>query len=512
MIHQTTLHFHRRWSAFLIASLGFSLALFFFFGTEVLAFNERTSIVTSPYSFAAYIDKGDEYQLVKTLRYGGVSVVHRVEMTSGGVDVLIGQDIVFAYNPEVPEFHSVAREWDTPYGRWCVDNVSSDCFGGDILATGHLHEPSENRQAYEQWSAIKPAVDIVSSNPSVVSCSGLDCTAVNSGTATLTAQIDETEARIWVYMNECEKCASGFFWASHPSFAYLYPFDNFDETFFDDDDPEAAYLGVNTLTLPATSVSWNVTVSVPPANCGDGTVQAGEDCDDGDESTPLPNNGSCPASCSIFCGVNVCPPSATLTPPIQTIPQGTEGVVNWEVSGPATACFFSSSPSHSPWDDQSSSWTSYQNGPGNWLRSFVRIFAPNEKGLFRYNLECLNGVISSGPLSAIVRVGNGPFCGDEVREGSEQCDLGITNGVCPSTCTASCVSVTCGQCCDGNDGDLDGLIDGADPGCWAPPGVPGPTQCGQSEQNCGNNLCEPLTGENPVLCPTDCKVIDIGEG
>jgi hypothetical protein len=42
----------------------------------------------------------------------------------------------------------------------------------------------------------------------------------------------------------------------------------------------------------------------------------------------------------------------------------------------------------------------------------------------------------------------GPVCGNGVTEGTEQCDLGGSNGACPSTCSATCTNNACAAQCD----------------------------------------------------------------
>jgi len=37
-----------------------------------------------------------------------------------------------------------------------------------------------------------------------------------------------------------------------------------------------------------------------------------------------------------------------------------------------------------------------------------------------------------------------PICGNNIREGNEQCDAGGSNGVCPATCSTSCTTNSCG--------------------------------------------------------------------
>jgi len=120
-------------------------------------------------------------------------------------------------------------------------------------------------------------------------------------------------------------------------------------------------------------------------------------------------------------------------------------------------------------------------------------------------------------------------CGDGIIQSSlETCDLGppaSKNGSCPKLCSATCSTQTCGggsPCEDNFDNDGDRLTDKLDPGCWKDNynlftclTYPNDSSCYDpsitNENNCGNLRCEPITGENPITCPADCKIIDIGE-
>lgn len=138
----------------------------------------------------------------------------------------------------------------------------------------------------------------------------------------------------------------------------------------------------------------------------------------------------------------------------------------------------------------------------------------------------------------------GPACGNGVQEFLEQCDgtdlggktcsdfLGFIGGTlaCTSSCrydTSGCTSSGGGgggggagggggggsgttECSDDEDNDDDKWTDASDPGCWTDPDNPGSYNSNDSsEENCGDGLCQPKTGENPVTCPQDCVIEDV---
>src|SRR5262249_27344865 len=90
------------------------------------------------------------------------------------------------------------------------------------------------------------------------------------------------------------------------------------------------------------------------------------------------------------------------------------------------------------------------------------------------------------------------FCGDGVVGAGEQCDP--PNGL---TCDAQCQNIPeAGNCADGADNDLDGLVDCADPDCVGDPNCPTPV--------CGDFIvefpeqCDPPDG---VTCDANCQLI-----
>ncbi len=224
------------------------------------AFNEQTVSVSQDYSAGYYrTTSSGKYQLRGVVEQGTVSVLHRAEMTRGGTTVNIGDPIDFIYNPDDPFFWGVGRAWDTPYGSWC-GTLDNQCFG-NIVNQG-MKITSGEYQSYLYWTGVRPAVRMVSDNPSIISCSAMGCQANDLGTARLTAQIDKTPVRIWLYASRGD---IDYFWASDPSISYLYPQKTFSSGI------EDTYRGKNSFELSAASLVWNVTVvgsspspNVPP--------------------------------------------------------------------------------------------------------------------------------------------------------------------------------------------------------------------------------------------------------
>jgi len=219
-----------------------------------------------------------------------------------------------------------------------------------------------------------------------------------------------------------------------------------------------------------------------PAVCGDGVLEAGEQCDDGNTA----NGDGCSAGCAleVLCGNGVCDASED---PL-SCPQDCAAVCGNGTLEPGEQC-----------DDGNTT-----SGDGCSATCQVEQF-------------CGNGLCEHGEDPLICPEDCRAVCGNGAVEPGEQCDDGNTtsgdgcsatcqveqscgNGVCgpgenPLTCPEDCRAV-CGngalepgeQCDDGNTANGDG--------CSA--------TC-QVEQFCGDGVCEP--GENPLICPEDCRAV-----
>lgn len=99
------------------------VSLFFTRNTD--AYNDKTSVVSKNCSAIMVADQtfiGNRMYNEWSVGTGYVSVNHRVGMTSSGFNILIGDPINFAYNPDNPFFLNTGNgNWDTPYGEWSVN-------------------------------------------------------------------------------------------------------------------------------------------------------------------------------------------------------------------------------------------------------------------------------------------------------------------------------------------------------------------------------------------------------
>jgi hypothetical protein len=145
---------------------------------------------------------------------------------------------------------------------------------------------------------------------------------------------------------------------------------------------------------------------------------------------------------------------------------------------------------------------------------------------------------SGDPNECTLNTSSCTTCGNNIQEIGEGCDgtdipygglcvnysSGLYNGGdlgCTAGCTLDFDSCTESPppeglevCENGIDDDNDGLADEVDPGCyWEKPGVPGPYNPEDpDENNCGDGICQAISGEGPITCRIDCAVTGGGEG
>lgn len=284
----------------------------------------------------------------KSLADGYVTVEHNVNITKtsaigvGDVRNLIPSDrLHFDYVPENPFYHGFGGRFDTPYGDWrntlaqlrpgvgwtggtADKNFMKSNRGANAeerVATLRVrdYEDKETDYAWIFWTGIKPRPTLISSDPDVISCRAMNCTAGNKvGSAIIKMEIPETTVRIWSLVYTDQITAGGWV-ASLPGYddpnitinnvPYLRPNTNIDkeraEAQKDGDgyysNEQAPFAGKSSMELPAAEMTWTVNVS-PAGVCGNGVVEVGEQCDSG------AGNGACPASCSAACLFNTgCP-------------------------------------------------------------------------------------------------------------------------------------------------------------------------------------------------------------
>ncbi len=183
-----------------------SLVLFMQKADAVMTRSETQTVTYEHYSNALIDDtlpeKEDPWIAHQTLVSGSVNVNHEVYPNKNINGLCVGETVSFSYNP-VLTYNGIGGAWDTPYGDWC-DNTESGC-NIDMKNGNYLHFYSSTYHEFIQgkvhWTAIKPSVEIVSDNDSVMSCSDTGCSVVGNGTVTLHAKIDKTTARIWSIYN-----------------------------------------------------------------------------------------------------------------------------------------------------------------------------------------------------------------------------------------------------------------------------------------------------------------------
>jgi hypothetical protein len=191
------------------------------------------------------------------------SILNRVGITQQGVmtaagdngyTVQQGSTIPFSYNPDLPFFFNVSAQSSSPYGAWCPDvgSVCSDGLNATWLSEGKWVVPSGVSPVSTSVTAIEPSnVSITSSNNSIISCSGMSCTASETGTAVLTANIPALTGKQWFKYQDCmlTSCSGSYH-----------------------------YKGIS-FAFPASSVSWNVTVtpSAPINNSQCISIQTNKD-------------------------------------------------------------------------------------------------------------------------------------------------------------------------------------------------------------------------------------------
>ena len=242
-------------------------------------------------------------------------------------------------------------------------------------------------------------------------------------------------------------------------------------------------------------------VTVTGPRCGDGSCSAinGETC------------STCPTDCGV-CPDNI-KPVVDITNPIAT-----------------TYTSHRTSLTFSVYDDNLQSCTYKLNSnvavniPSvvNGVRTITGI--TSVVGTNTWTVTCRDVTGNTGTDSVTFTVTIPPVCGNNVKEGTEQCDNGVLNGnVCNplygsscTYCSTACklVTVTGPKCGDG----LCSAVNGETCSTC-------PTDCGVCPPVCGNNVkegieqcdngvlngnvCNPLYGSSCTYCSTACKLVTV---
>lgn len=146
--------------------------------TKTVTVTVNGKLVSSSYYYGTIVDK--------------YSFNHNVGMTSGGGSVSVGENINFAYSPDIP------------YDNYSFNGLNGSIYG-EIRATataplgisylkshGRLITQAGIFSHYFYGFSALPPVYMSSNNSGVVSCSGMSCVATGVGTAVVTANIGET--------------------------------------------------------------------------------------------------------------------------------------------------------------------------------------------------------------------------------------------------------------------------------------------------------------------------------
>ena len=229
--------------------------------------------------------------------------------------------------------------------------------------------------------------------------------------------------------------------------------------------------------------------------CGDGVVSPGEQCDDGW------NNGSywgaCSSSCTSFgCG------NGTLDSNEQCDDGNTANGDGCSSTCYSEYCGDGIVSSGEQCDD------GWYNGYywGSCSYSCTRIECGN--GVVEGYEQCDDGNSSSGDgCNASCQP---EYCGDGVTSGSEQCDDGWYNGYYWGTCSSSCARIACGngiieayeQCDDGNTTGGDGCSSSCQPEYCGDGIVSTNEQCDDGWYN----------GYSWSLCTSSCTQVSCGNG
>lgn len=304
---------------------GLVLGAGIFGGHKVLAVGNQSTSSSSGYNL---YEVRDPYFGNVPISSGNVSLNHSMWMTSGNTSITCGGAVSFGYDSNLT-FNANGGSWDTPYGGTStgfgnIANVGQWIGGGRV--GGYIYF-TYNRPGNPSLS---------SSNTSIMTCSGMTCTAVPgaSGNVTITAHLSGTTTRIWslvsYYKPRCDEhrstlsCSGSIlghprcsdsnstYWASPTE-------DNFS---CGGGNTQASYPSFRNLSLGGRSLSWNINVG----SCNvDGVCNPTSTRND---YAPTATGPSTP-----LCSSGTANP-ATVSFPVGQY--GTDSTVNWVCQGSGT--------------------------------------------------------------------------------------------------------------------------------------------------------------------------------
>ncbi len=308
---------------------------------NVFAYENQTNTVVKNYD-AWYDFDGWGHHFFK-LTDGYVSVEHNVNVTlaakEGNVEVC--DPFSFSYLPTIFFTATNGGTWDTPYGIW-KNSIDAKLTGGQIqgshgqrvwsVAAGGTSRPGDI-----SWSAVAPTPTFSSSDENVVTCNNLgQCEAINEGTATVTVNIPETQARLWgiIYPGEvgCYPSTMRVFYNKH-----TYTLKNscgFTQKTFSAElqsvtGKDNRDNGILILPSPDTPMSWDITV-VPDLNPTGECALADGRCNPNIDSMPITEYPTGQLCCEIKNGGTECVPTDKYE---SIVTENDDGTYSWTCAG-----------------------------------------------------------------------------------------------------------------------------------------------------------------------------------
>lgn len=314
----------RRGSGMSIFLFGLILAGGLLGGRGALAVGDQSISSSSDYALYQVRDPVFGNVLIST---GNVSLNHYMNVST--TNVLCGGSTTFFYGSNL-FYNANGGSWDTPYGGTSIDF-------GNIANVGQLISGNGARGGYIHFTYNNPGNPILtSSNPAVMTCTGMTCSAVPgaSGTARITAYLGGTTTRIWgliaYYKPRCDEyrtpklsCIGSIL--SHPrcsdsdSTYWVSPTeDNFS---CGGGNIQSSAPNFTTLPLGGKSLSWDITVgSCAPIN---------------GECNPLSARNDYASTATgpslAYCSAGTPSPATTISFP--TDKYGVDSTVNWSCNG-----------------------------------------------------------------------------------------------------------------------------------------------------------------------------------